>query len=60
MNFILYAMVLISFTPNSWNGTTRKEWRPMGEFANIEACQKAAEELKFKEFKCIDKYTRSK
>lgn len=56
---ILVIWTLVGFTGTSSSVWERKDWRPIGEFATVEACDEAARQLGFPKYdnryRCLDK-----
>lgn len=54
MTTIFYIWAIVA---TSSGNMPKKEWTYMGEYANIQACYRAAETLEIKIFRCISKET---
>lgn len=55
MTAILFIWTIVGYTHYSSLYTTKRDWRPLGEFSSQEYCQRAAMELGLDKdkFRCV-------
>jgi hypothetical protein len=46
MTYILFVWTIVAATKTNADAVMHRDWRPMGEFQTVEACQRASVVLK--------------